>query len=29
VKSMHGEKVESLIDSGAALVTKDNMDKFK
>ena len=29
VKSMRGEKVESLIDSGAALVTKDNMDKFK
>ena len=24
-----GEKVESLIDSGAALVTKENMDKFK
>ena len=29
VKAIHGEKVESLIDSGAALVTKDNMDKFK
>jgi ABC-type sugar transport system substrate-binding protein len=29
VKSIKGEKVESLIDSGAALVTKDNMDKFK
>ena len=29
VKSMRGEKVESLINSGAALVTKDNMDKFK
>jgi simple sugar transport system substrate-binding protein len=29
VKSMRGKKVESLIDSGAALVTKDNMDKFK
>ena len=29
VKSIHGEKVESLIDSGAALVTKANMDKFK
>lgn len=28
-KSIKGEKVESLIDSGAALVTKDNMDKFK
>ena len=24
-----GEKVESLIDSGAALVTKENMDQFK
>jgi len=24
-----GEKFESLIDSGAALVTKDNMAKFK
>ena len=29
VKSIRGEKVESLIDSGAALVTKANMDKFK
>ena len=29
VKSIRGEKVENLIDSGAALVTKDNMDKFK
>jgi simple sugar transport system substrate-binding protein len=29
VKAIHGEKVESLIDSGAALVTKDNMAKFK
>jgi ABC-type sugar transport system substrate-binding protein len=29
VKSIRGEKVESLIDSGAALVTKDNMDQFK
>ena len=29
VKSTRGEKVESLIDSGAALVTKDNMSKFK
>jgi len=29
VKSINGEKVESLIDSGAALVTKDNMEKFK
>jgi simple sugar transport system substrate-binding protein len=29
VKSLRGEKVESLIDSGAALVTKDNMAKFK
>jgi ribose transport system substrate-binding protein len=29
VKALRGEKVESLIDSGAALVTKDNMDKFK
>ena len=26
VKAINGEKVESLIDSGAALVTKDNMD---
>ncbi len=29
VKAVHGETVPSLIDSGAALVTKDNMDKFK
>ena len=29
VKAIHGEKVESLIDSGAALVTKDNMAKFQ
>jgi len=29
VKAIRGEKVESLIDSGAALVTKANMDKFK
>ncbi len=29
VKAIKGEKVESLIDSGAALVTKANMDKFK
>jgi ribose transport system substrate-binding protein len=29
VKAINGEKVESLIDSGAALVTKDNMDQFK
>jgi len=29
VKGIRGEKVESLIDSGAALVTKQNMDKFK
>ena len=29
VKSIRGEKVESLIDSGAALVTKENMDKIK
>ncbi|MEF0941922.1 sugar ABC transporter substrate-binding protein [Rhizobium sp. BR 362] len=29
VKSIQGQKVESLIDSGAALVTKGNMDKFK
>src|SRR5664279_1406993 len=29
VKAIKGEKVESLIDSGAALVTKDNMAKFK
>ena len=29
VKAIKGEKVESLIDLGAALVTKANMDKFK
>ncbi len=29
VKSLRVEKVDSLIDSGAALVTKANMDKFK
>ncbi|THD43422.1 MAG: sugar ABC transporter substrate-binding protein, partial [Bradyrhizobium sp.] len=29
IKSIHGDKVDSLIDSGAALVTKDNMDKIK
>jgi ribose transport system substrate-binding protein len=29
VKSIRGEKVESLIDSGAALVTKENMAQFK
>jgi ribose transport system substrate-binding protein len=29
VKSIRGEKVQSLIDSGAALVTKDNMAQFK
>jgi simple sugar transport system substrate-binding protein len=29
VKAVQGKTVESLIDSGAALVTKDNMDKFK
>lgn len=28
VKAIRGEQVESLIDSGAALVTKDNMDQF-
>jgi ribose transport system substrate-binding protein len=28
VKAIRGEKVESLIDSGAALVTKDNMSTF-
>ena len=28
VKAIKGEKVESLIDSGAALVTKENMAKF-
>lgn len=29
VKAIRGEEVESLIDSGAALVTKDNMAHFK
>jgi simple sugar transport system substrate-binding protein len=29
VKAIRGEKVPNLIDSGAALVTKANMDKFK
>ncbi len=29
VKSIRGEQVESLIDSGAALVTKDNMADFQ
>ena len=29
VKAIRGEKVESLIDSGAALVTKDNMANFQ
>ncbi|MGO9420252.1 sugar ABC transporter substrate-binding protein [Roseiarcus sp.] len=29
VRAIKGDKVESLIDSGAALVTKANMDKFK
>jgi len=29
VKALRNEKVESLIDSGAALVTKDNMSKFQ
>jgi len=29
VKAIRGEKVESLVDSGAALVTKDNMAQFK
>jgi ABC-type sugar transport system substrate-binding protein len=29
VKSIQGQKVESLIDSGAALVTRANMDEFK
>jgi simple sugar transport system substrate-binding protein len=29
VKAINGEKVESLIDSGAALVTKENMAQFK
>jgi simple sugar transport system substrate-binding protein len=28
VKAIKGEKVESLIDSGAALVTKENMAEF-
>ena len=29
VKAIKGEKVESLIDSGAALVTKDNLADFQ
>src|SRR5215217_2228853 len=29
VKAIRGEKMESLVDSGAALVTKDNMAQFK
>lgn len=29
IKAIKGEKVDSLIDSGAALVTKDNMAKFQ
>jgi len=29
VRAIRGEKVSSLIDSGAALVTKENMDTFK
>jgi len=29
LKAVHGETVPSLIDSGAALVTMDNMAKFK
>ena len=29
VKAIRGESVESLIDSGAALVTKENMSKFQ
>jgi simple sugar transport system substrate-binding protein len=29
VKAIRGEKVELLIDSGAALVTKENMSQFK
>jgi ribose transport system substrate-binding protein len=29
VKAIRGETVESLVDSGAALVTKDNMAQFK
>ena len=29
VKAIHGQHVEPLIDSGAALVTKDNMSQFK
>ncbi|WP_193368819.1 sugar ABC transporter substrate-binding protein [Pelagibius marinus] len=29
VKAIRGERVESLIDSGAALVTKENMSKFQ
>jgi ABC-type sugar transport system substrate-binding protein len=29
VRALRGEQVESLIDSGAALVTKQNMNSFK
>ena len=29
IKAINGEPVDSLIDSGAALVTKDNMAKFQ
>ena len=29
VKAINGEHVEPLINSGAALVTKDNMGQFK
>jgi simple sugar transport system substrate-binding protein len=28
VKALNGEQVESLIDSGAALVTKENLKDF-
>jgi simple sugar transport system substrate-binding protein len=29
VKAIRGESVESVIDSGASLVTKENMSKFQ
>jgi simple sugar transport system substrate-binding protein len=29
VRAIRGEEVASLIDSGAALVTKDNMGEFQ
>ncbi len=29
LKAINGEKVETLIDSGAALVTPENMAQFK